>query len=76
MEKIQDLFIKAPERGEPLKIRQLGKKVTVPDAKKITVIDYDQMKKFIDMGESNRSMGATQMNNSSSRSHTVVTIEF
>lgn len=34
------------------------------------------MKRVIDTGDGNRTMGATAMNATSSRSHTVVTIEF
>jgi kinesin family member 1 len=30
----------------------------------------------IDLGEGNRTLGATQMNATSSRSHTVVTVDF
>jgi hypothetical protein len=34
------------------------------------------MKKVIDIGDGNRTIGGTAMNASSSRSHTIVTIEF
>jgi hypothetical protein len=38
--------------------------------------NYEQIQRVIDMGDSNRSVGATAMNATSSRAHTVVTINY
>ena len=37
---------------------------------------YEDIQRVIDIGEGNRTIGETQMNQTSSRSHTVVTIDF
>ena len=76
MEKIQDLLVPAAKRGPPLKIREMKKKIFVEGSKKEKVNNYEEMKQVIDRGEGNRSIGGTAMNATSSRSHTVVTIEF
>ena len=76
MEKIQDLLVAPAKRGPPLKIREIAKQIKVDGAVKTTVTNYDEMKKVIDMGDGNRTVGGTAMNATSSRSHTIVTIEF
>jgi hypothetical protein len=76
MEKIQDLLVAPAKRGGPLKIRESKSHVYVAGAQKQTVTDYASMQKVIDMGDKNRTIGGTAMNATSSRSHTVVTIEF
>jgi len=47
----------------------------VHGARKEAVASYDQINKFIQMGDKNRSIGSTAMNATSSRAHTIVTIE-
>lgn len=76
MEKIQDLLVAPAKREAPLKIRETKSHIFVQGAKKETCTSYEQMKRVIDTGDGNRTIGATQMNASSSRSHTVVTVEF
>ena len=57
-------------------MRQSKAGVYVQGAKKEPVSCYDDIKKVIDRGEKNRTLGKTAMNATSSRSHTVVTIDF
>ena len=76
MEKIQDLLVAPAKRGAPLQIKQSKTHIYVQGAKKEPVDSYESIKRVMDTGEGNRTIGATQMNATSSRSHTVVTIEF
>lgn len=77
-ERVQDLMSnpdKRPKNG--LKIREskmLG--IYVDGLSKHPVSSYAEIKKVMDTGESNRTLGATQMNATSSRAHTVIQIEF
>jgi len=74
-EQIFDLFVKdRPEKG--LKIRQdkkLG--VYVEGKKAMPVSCYSEIKHWNDVGESNRTVGATKMNATSSRAHTIFGIQ-
>ena len=76
MEKIQDLLVAPAKRGGPLQIRETKGHVFVQGAKTEAVSNYEQIKAVIDRGDGNRTIGATQMNATSSRSHTVVTLKF
>lgn len=76
MEKIQDLLVPSNKRGPPLPIKQSKAGIYVQGAKKMAVQNYDDIQRVIDIGEGNRTIGETQMNQTSSRSHTVVTIDF
>ena len=76
MEKIQDLLVPSNKRGPPLPIKQSKAGIYVQGAKKMVVQNYDDIQRVIDIGEGNRTIGETQMNQTSSRSHTVVTIDF
>ena len=77
-EKVQDLLVpinKRPPGG--LKIREsktLG--VFVADLTKYPVSSYKEISEKMDEGYQNRTIGSTLMNNTSSRAHTIVTIEF
>ena len=76
-EKVQDLLIK-PDKRPPsgLKIREskvLG--IFVDGLSKYPVTSYEQISKM-DEGYHNRTIGSTLMNATSSRAHTIVTIEF
>ena len=77
-EKVQDLLVpinKRPTGG--LKIREsktLG--VFVADLTKYPVSSYKEISDKMDEGYQNRTIGSTLMNNTSSRAHTIVTIEF
>ena len=77
-EKVQDLLIdscKRPKGG--LKVREhktLG--VYVQDLGKHPVDSYEAIEEKMEEGQRNRSIGSTQMNATSSRAHTVITIEF
>ena len=77
-EKVQDLLInpnKRPTSG--LKIREskvLG--IFVDGLSKHPVTSYDEISKKMDDGYNNRTIGSTLMNATSSRAHTIVTIEF
>ena len=77
-EKVQDLLIK-PDKRPPsgLKIREskvLG--VFVDGLSKYPVTSYAEISKKMDEGYDNRTIGSTLMNATSSRAHTIVTIEF
>ena len=77
-EKVQDLLInpnKRPTSG--LKIREskvLG--IFVDGLSKHPVTSYDEISRKMDDGYNNRTIGSTLMNATSSRAHTIVTIEF
>ena len=77
-EKIQDLLIpinKRPQGG--LKVREhktLG--VYVEDLTKHPVDSYESIESKMEEGNRNRTIGSTLMNASSSRAHTIITIEF
>ena len=77
-EKVQDLLIK-PDKRPPsgLKIREskvLG--IFVDGLTKHPVTSYTQISNKMDEGYNNRTIGSTLMNATSSRAHTIVTIEF
>ena len=77
-EKVQDLLIK-PDKRPPsgLKIREskvLG--IFVDGLSKHPVASYEQISNKMDEGYNNRTIGSTLMNATSSRAHTIVTIEF
>jgi len=77
-EKVQDLMKTARNRPRSgLKVREsrsLG--VFVQGLTKNAVSTYEEIKKIMDIGEKNRSRGATLMNSESSRAHTVIQIQF
>ena len=77
-EKVQDLLIK-PDKRPPsgLKIREskvLG--IFVDGLTKHPVTSYAEISNKMDEGYNNRTIGSTLMNATSSRAHTIVTIEF
>ena len=77
-ETIQDLTIdtsKRPSGG--LKVREsklLG--IYVDGVKKHFVESFQQIEKIMELGTKNRTIASTQMNATSSRAHTIITIEF
>ena len=77
-EKVQDLLIppnKRPSGG--LRIREskvLG--IFVEGLTKYPVTSYEEINKKMDEGYNNRTIGSTLMNATSSRAHTIITIEF
>ena len=77
-EKVQDLLVPISNRPPGgLKIREskaLG--VFVADLTKYPVSSYEEISNKMDEGYQNRTIGSTLMNNTSSRAHTIVTIEF
>jgi len=75
MEKIQDLLIAKKDRGAPLKIRENKGDVYIEGVQQKVVENYDQIAKWIEFGDKNRAIDETAMNKTSSRSHTVFTIE-
>eukprot|EP00362_Geleiidae_sp_MMETSP1317_P000210 CAMPEP_0201282682 /NCGR_PEP_ID=MMETSP1317-20130820/6358_1 /ASSEMBLY_ACC=CAM_ASM_000770 /TAXON_ID=187299 /ORGANISM="Undescribed Undescribed, Strain Undescribed" /LENGTH=165 /DNA_ID=CAMNT_0047596199 /DNA_START=300 /DNA_END=797 /DNA_ORIENTATION=+ len=76
-EKVQDLLIHPNERSQGgLKIREnktLG--VYVEGVSKRAVNSYVEIEKVMNDGTSHRTIGSTQMNATSSRAHTITTIE-
>ena len=77
-EKVQDLLVPINSRPPSgLKIREskaLG--VFVADLTKYPVANYEEISNKMDEGYQNRTIGSTLMNNTSSRAHTIVTVEF
>lgn len=77
-ERVQDLLIDISQRPiGGLKVREhktLG--VYVQDLTKHPVDSYDAIDEKMEQGQHNRTIGSTQMNATSSRAHTVITIEF
>ena len=77
-EKVQDLLIEMNTRpAGGLKIREsklLG--VYVKDLSCHAVDSYGAIEAKMDSGFKNRSIGSTQMNKTSSRAHTIITITF
>ena len=77
-EKVQDLLIppnKRPSSG--LRIREskvMG--IFVEGLTKYPVTSFEEINKKMDEGYNNRTIGSTLMNATSSRAHTIVTIEF
>ena len=78
-EKVQDLLQKN-EHKKPsggLKVRQDKRKgIYVEDLTKHPVDSYESIATKMEEGHTARSIGATLMNQTSSRAHTVITIEF
>ena len=77
-EKIQDLLI--PLNSRPiggLKVREHKKcGIYVEELTKYAVDSYEAIERKIEIGNTNRTIGATLMNASSSRAHTIISIEF
>jgi len=77
-EKVQDLMIDPSKRkGAGLKIREsktLG--IYVEGISKHAVQSYKEIDRVMNIGDSNRTKGATLMNSESSRAHTVIAVEF
>lgn len=77
LERIQDLLVPAALKGKKeLEVRQNAKRVWVEGAVEKEVFSFEQIDGVIKSGENNKSIGATQMNATSSRAHTVITIVF
>ena len=77
-EKVQDLLIPPKQRPQGgLRIREskvLG--IFVEGLTKYPVTSYEQIEQKMEEGYKNRTIGSTLMNATSSRAHTIVTIEF
>ena len=73
-EKVQDLLVKSG--GENLKVRENKGEVYVQGLSKHPVNSYQAIEKKMNEGYTSRSIGATLMNQTSSRAHTIITIEF
>ncbi len=77
-EKVQDLLIRPEKRPQGgLKIREskvLG--IFVEGLTKYPVTSYEEISKKMEEGYNNRTIGSTLMNATSSRAHSIVTIEF
>lgn len=77
-EKVQDLLIDSSLRpSQGLKIRE--HKILGPYVEGLTkypVTTYEEIAKKMDDGGENRTIGSTLMNATSSRAHTIITIEF
>ncbi|XP_033626333.1 kinesin-like protein KIF28P isoform X2 [Asterias rubens] len=76
-EQVRDLLQKVNPKGG-LAVRQNPKEglFYVQALKKVAVGSYREIESRIEEGTSNRTVAATQMNATSSRAHTVVTIQF
>lgn len=76
-EQVRDLLVKSNPKGG-LQVRQNPKEGNffVQNLKRVAVVDYADIERRIEEGTANRTVAATQMNATSSRAHTVVTIIF
>ena len=75
-EKVQDLMDSGDRPPSGLKVRQNKSDVYVDGLSKHPVDSYKAISKKMDTGYTNRSIGATKMNQTSSRAHTIISIEF
>lgn len=75
---VQDLFVKPAQRIKGgLNVREKpGGEVYVENLSSVPVNSYNEISRQIDVGTSNRTLGATNMNATSSRAHTILTIQF
>eukprot|EP00741_Cyanophora_paradoxa_P000256 tig00000402_g248.t1 len=75
-EKVRDLL--NPKNNPPggLKVKQDKRGVYVEDLAAIPCTSYKEVERQMDEGTTNRTIGSTQMNATSSRAHTVFTITF
>jgi kinesin family protein 13 len=76
-EKIQDLLIPIAKRAKGgLKVRENNKLgVFVEDLTKREVRSYVEIEEVIELGNKHKTLGATLMNATSSRAHTIITLE-
>ncbi|XP_072169328.1 kinesin-like protein KIF28P [Diadema setosum] len=76
-EQVRDLLQKNNPKGG-LQVRQNPKEglFYVQNLKKVAVGSYKEIEQRVDEGTANRTVAATQMNATSSRAHTVITISF
>lgn len=74
-EKVRDLLSDKRE-SESLKVRENKGQIYVQGLSKHPVDSYKAVEKKMDEGYTNRSIGATLMNQTSSRAHTIISIEF
>ncbi|OMJ74646.1 hypothetical protein SteCoe_26390 [Stentor coeruleus] len=77
-EKTQDLLVPVNQRvSGGLKIRESKEHgVFVEDLSKVQASSYEEIERLMELGNTHRSIGATNMNATSSRAHTIFTIEF
>jgi len=77
-EHVQDLMVHPKRRPRGgLQIREdKAKGVYVESLTTLPVSSYEDIENFINMGTSHRTIGATNMNATSSRAHTVTKISF
>lgn len=76
-EKVQDLLAIGQTPSQGLKVRELKKgEVYVQGLSKHPVDSYDAIAQKMEEGQMSRSIGSTLMNQTSSRAHTIITIEF
>ncbi|KAH7822855.1 kinesin 3 [Monocercomonoides exilis] len=74
-EKLRDLL--DPKTSKTIKIRESPTKgVYVENSLEELVSNYDEIESLLDAGEKSRTVAATQMNATSSRSHSILTIFF
>ncbi|EGD83650.1 hypothetical protein PTSG_04256 [Salpingoeca rosetta] len=75
-ERVRDLLTNSPAKTQ-LKVREHPKTGPFVDGLSVhEVTDFEQIQELMDLGNDNRTTAATGMNDTSSRSHAVFTIEF
>jgi len=76
-EKVQDLLnLDRPAEGLKIREHPKSKHTYVENLSQHPVDSYDTIEMLTEQGYDNRSVGSTLMNKTSSRAHTVITIEF
>ena len=73
---LRDLLAPSPKErpGAKLRIRNGKQGTYVQGVRRMAVASYAEIEKVQEVGNSNRTVGATLMNATSSRAHTIVTI--
>lgn len=75
MDRLQDLLVEPKNRKLDLTVRENKAGIYIENARKEAVGNYDALQSLIDHGEKNKSVSATKMNATSSRGHTIITIQ-
>ena len=73
-EKIRDLLNTNPKTNNDLQVRTTPKGTYVQGAMAVAVGSFAEIDKTMELGTASRTVAATQMNATSSRAHTVMTI--
>ena len=75
-EKIQDLLVSPNKReSQNLKIKEINKEYFVSGLTNLPVDNYESIARIMEKGNDNRTVASTNMNATSSRAHTIISIQ-